>query len=167
MSKITRIDYGNFKEYVGKKIEVEISCYEGGMMYPENNTLVGMNPDNYYFISEQGTEDETYWHWPSKDDTGKKHEGLNCSINVWPKDEYDAYYNPASKILQSFGYTELLKAYPEYVSEHGLDTLDYDTESLVKIRELKNATLAINTYMISAYLRDIENEITKGAKQTV
>jgi hypothetical protein len=79
MEKVT---YENYKQHIGKKIEVEICCYEGGMMYPDDNILVGMNPDNFYFYSN---EDDVYWHWKSTDDKGEKHKQLNCSIDVWVK----------------------------------------------------------------------------------
>lgn len=58
----------------------------GGMMYPDNNILVGMNIDNYYFVSDKDTDDETYWHWTSKDDS-------DCSIQVWDYMEYKAFYS--------------------------------------------------------------------------
>lgn len=74
------INIDNYKSYIGKKVEVEIYCYEGGMMYPDENILVGMNPDYFYFYSE---EDQTYWHWKAKDDESEKHKQLNCSIDVW------------------------------------------------------------------------------------
>ena len=75
------ITFENYKNYIGKKVEVEICCYEGGMMYPDNNILVGMNEGYFYFLSEQGTEDEQMWHWETKEE--KEKDKLNCSIQVW------------------------------------------------------------------------------------
>jgi len=75
---------------------------------------------------------------------------------------YENFYdNLECKILETYGYTNMLTAYPEYVSKHGLDALEYDAKSLDKVRLLKNETLTLDTYMICAYLRDIENEITR------
>ena len=91
MKKITSITFDNYKSFIGKKVEVSISCYEGGMMYPDNNILAGMNEDYYYFLSEQGTEDEVMWHWGAKEE--KKEFGkVNCSIEVWDYEEYKAFY---------------------------------------------------------------------------
>lgn len=56
------IDFHNFKEFLNKPVEIEITCYEAGFIYPDNNILIGMNPDCYYFVSEKDTEDELYWH---------------------------------------------------------------------------------------------------------
>lgn len=162
MSKITPITYENFKSYTGKKVEVEITCYAGGIMYPDDNILIGMNEGNYYFVSEQGTEDELFWHHTIETGSDPK---MISYIQVWDYIEYASYYNPASKIRETFGYTEMLKTHLEYITEHGLESLDYDVLSLEKIRRLKSDTLTLDTYMLSAYLRDIENEITKGIKQ--
>jgi glycine cleavage system aminomethyltransferase T len=81
MEKATFITFENYKQFVGKKVEVEICCDEAGMMYPDNNILVGMNDDYFYFMSEQGTEDECMWHWEVKEE--KEKGKLNCSIQVW------------------------------------------------------------------------------------
>lgn len=78
MEKVT---YENYKQHIGKKIEVEICCYESGMMYPNNNILVGMNERYFYFLSEQGTEEEQMWHWETNEE--KKKSEFFCSIQVW------------------------------------------------------------------------------------
>lgn len=71
----------NFQEHLGKKVEVEISCYSAGMCHPVENTLIGMNPGTYYFRSDE--DDETiYWHWVFSEDK-------DCSISVWDQEEYD------------------------------------------------------------------------------
>jgi hypothetical protein len=99
MSKVTLVTFDNFKNYIGKKVEVEIACYDGGMMYPDNNILLGMNEGNFYFLSEQGGKDEQWWHWTSKSDEGTK----GCSIRVWDYIEYEAFYNkPLSKDCEHF-----------------------------------------------------------------
>lgn len=85
MNKVTSIKFDNFKDFIGKKVEVEICCYSGGMMYPDNNILLGMNEGNYYFISDKNTTDEVYWHWTAKNDS-------DCSISVWDYEEYKAFY---------------------------------------------------------------------------
>jgi len=92
MSKVTAITYNNFKQYLGKKVEVEISCYAYGLMYPDNNILMGMSENDYYFLSEGGTENECYWHWPVDKDVQDKND---CSIQVWDYNEYMAFYNNA------------------------------------------------------------------------
>jgi hypothetical protein len=43
------ITFENYKEFIDKRIEIEICCYSGGMMYPDHNVLIGMNKGNYYF----------------------------------------------------------------------------------------------------------------------
>lgn len=91
MKKVTLITFENYKQYIGKKVEVEICCYEGGMMYPDNNILVGMNESYFYFISEQGTDNEQMWHWEVNEEKVKGK--INCTIRVWDFDEYKAYYN--------------------------------------------------------------------------
>lgn len=69
------ITFENYKKYVGKKVEVDIYCYAAGIMYPEDNILIGMNPGTYYFYSQ---EDDHYWHWGVTDDKG----GKDWSIEV-------------------------------------------------------------------------------------
>lgn len=94
MAKVTLITFENYKSYIGKKVEVEICCYEGGMMYPDNNILAGMNEGYFYFLSEQGTEDEQMWHWEAKEE--KEKGKLDCSIQVWDYEEYKAYYDAST-----------------------------------------------------------------------
>lgn len=91
MSEVTLITFENYKQFVGKKVEVEISCYEAGMIYPDNNILVGMNESYFYFLSDKGTENEQMWHWEAKEENEKGK--LNCSIQVWDYEEYQAYSN--------------------------------------------------------------------------
>ena len=89
MSKVTQITYDNFKKYLGKRVEVSITCYAAGIMHPDENILVGMNPDTYYFVSDKDTEDELYWHWTiekNQDDKNSAH------IDVWDKEGYDEFY---------------------------------------------------------------------------
>lgn len=93
MKKVTLITFENFKSHIGKKVEVEICCYEGGMMYPDNNILLGMNEGNFYFLSEKDTEDEQWWHWTAISDSGKK----GCSIQVWDYEEYKAFYDQSTE----------------------------------------------------------------------
>lgn len=78
---MTLITFNNYKQFIGKKVEVEINCDAGGMMYPDNNILIGMNEDYYYFLSEQGTEYEQMWHWVTSEK--KEKNKLYCSIQVW------------------------------------------------------------------------------------
>lgn len=75
MEKIT-ID--NYINYIGKEVDVEIYCYEVGIMYPDNNVLVGMNFHYYYFHSE---DDNIFWHY--KIPTENKE--IDCSIEVYSK----------------------------------------------------------------------------------
>ena len=88
MSKVTRIIFENYKDFIGKKVEVEICCYAYGLAYPDNNILLGMDDERYYFLSDKGTDDEQKWDWQSKNDEGKE----GCSINVWDYEEYKLYY---------------------------------------------------------------------------
>ncbi len=89
--KITRITIDNFKNYLDKRVEVEICCYAYGMTYPDHNILIGMNEDFYYFKTDEGE----IWHWKTKDDEGKS----GCSINVWDYDEFIKYYEEEAKKL--------------------------------------------------------------------
>lgn len=72
---MNNITFENYKKYVGKKVEVDIFCYAAGIMYPEDNILIGMNPGIYYFYSQ---EDDHYWHWDVVDGKG----GKDWSIEV-------------------------------------------------------------------------------------
>ena len=83
---VTSITFENYKSHIGKRVEVEICCYSGGMMYPDNNILLGMNEGNFYFKSEDEDGDNQYWHWTAIDDK-------ECSIQVWDYDEYMEFYN--------------------------------------------------------------------------
>jgi hypothetical protein len=78
------ITFENYKKYVGKKVEVDIYCYAAGIMYPEDNILIGMNPGTYYFYSQ---EDDHYWHWDVVDGKGGSKE-VKTRIEI-PKIESD------------------------------------------------------------------------------
>ena len=90
MSKVTSITFENFLEHMGKDVEVEITGYQGGMSYPDNNILVGMNENTYYFVSDIGTPDQVYWHWTIEKDADHRN---GFHIQVWDKAEYDKFYN--------------------------------------------------------------------------
>lgn len=92
MPKVTQITFENYKQFIGKRIEVEITCYAYGMVYPDNNVLIGMNDGNYYFVSDKDTADECYWHWPVNKDVIEKDD---CCIVVWDYEEYKAFYDNA------------------------------------------------------------------------
>jgi hypothetical protein len=96
MEKVT---FDNFKQHLNKRVEVEICCYEGGMMYPDDNVLIGMNQENFYFYSK---EDDVYWHWKATDDTGDKHSQLNCSISVWAKPIEETKESKENKAWEAF-----------------------------------------------------------------
>lgn len=73
---MTTITFENFKGYIGKEVYVEITGSYAGVMYPENNYLVGMNKGIAYFLSiEEDGEEGQYWHWDYADD---KH--FSCQI---------------------------------------------------------------------------------------
>lgn len=90
MKKVTLITFENFKNYVGKQIEVEIACYSGGIMYPDDNRLLGMNKGTFYFVSEEGTDNEYYWHHTAISDK-------ECAIQVWDYEEYKKFYEDKTK----------------------------------------------------------------------
>lgn len=166
MAKVTPIAFDNFKNYIGKKVEVEITCYAGGIMYPDDNTLVGMNEGTYYFVSEIGTDDEHFWHHTIEKDGDPKQMSY---IQVWDYEEYKAFYAQSDvpttqqeleeKIQHTYGYRELIEYYPEVVKNEHLDTLVYDTDSLDRVKKLKNKYFIISEFVICAYLRDIEKDI--------
>lgn len=91
--KLTSITLENHKEFIGKKVEVEITCYEVGVAYPDNNILLGMVGNLYKFISEKGTEDEQEWSYEA--------DGKNTFIQVFDFDEYNAILNVAENELSS------------------------------------------------------------------
>jgi hypothetical protein len=64
MSEFKIIEFSNFKDYLNQKVEVDITSYNGGMCYPDDNTLIGMNEFVYYFLSGEGA----YWHFQVTDD---------------------------------------------------------------------------------------------------
>lgn len=86
MPSVTLITSENFKSYIGKRIEIEINCRSGGIMYPDHNTLEGMSDSCFHFIADIGTDDEQKWQWTIHDDS-------DCSIRVWDYEEYQNFYN--------------------------------------------------------------------------
>ncbi len=92
MGQVTAITFENFKHFIGRRVQVEICCYGGGMCYPDNNILLGMSEENYYFLSDGGAEDECYWHWQAKDDK-REYGKVSCSVQVWDYEELQAYYS--------------------------------------------------------------------------
>lgn len=77
---MVNVNFDNHSQFIGKKVEVEICCYEGGICIPENNVLQGMDEKFFYFISEQGTVDEQKWQFIYNEEKQGK---LNCSIEVY------------------------------------------------------------------------------------
>lgn len=67
---VKTVTYDNYKSFIGKRVEVSITCYEVGMMYPDNNILIGMNENYYYFVSDKDTDNECYWHWEVESEKG-------------------------------------------------------------------------------------------------
>lgn len=63
-----QVTLDNFKQYIGKNIDIQIYCYEAGFIVPENNILLGMNEEYFYFLSDKDTEYESYWHFKTKSD---------------------------------------------------------------------------------------------------
>lgn len=76
MQKIT---IENYEQYVGKDVVVEILCYSGGVNYPDDNTLIGMDKDNYYFHSKDCGD----WSYPVVDE--------GCDVDVYAKDTKKQY----------------------------------------------------------------------------
>jgi hypothetical protein len=74
---MTYLNSENFKDYVGKDVEVIICCYEVGILYPDDNVLIGANSMYWYFYSK---EEEVYWHHEIN-----PKEKLNISIEVHTK----------------------------------------------------------------------------------
>jgi hypothetical protein len=80
------VSHANYRDYIGKKVVVEIFCYAGGMMYPDDNTLIGMNEDYYYFRSAEldVNGNEIFWHFTSQSSKDQ-------SISVWELEEYNEF----------------------------------------------------------------------------
>lgn len=72
------VNLDNYKKYLNKDVEVEISCYDGGVLYPSENILIGMNEFVFYFYSKS---DDIFWHWDFKKVEGE----MNCSVDVFVK----------------------------------------------------------------------------------
>jgi len=55
------ITFNNYKEYLGHKVDISITCYaeHAAIMYPDHNVLVGANKDTFFFYS---LEDKVFWH---------------------------------------------------------------------------------------------------------
>jgi len=64
-------------------------------------------------------------------------------------------------IKKSFGYASLEQHHKNVIDENDMASLKYNTESLVKIQELKNKYFTASECIISAYMRDIENNINR------
>lgn len=64
MSPYTIIELDNFKDYLNKDVQVDVTSYEKAYIYPLNNKLIGMNEHFYYFFSEE----DGYWHFPVTND---------------------------------------------------------------------------------------------------
>lgn len=98
---MTAITFDNFKDFIGKKVEVIITSYWGGLMYPDNNVLIGMNSGNYYFVSDQGSPDEEWWHWTI--DTTSSDPKDAWHIEVYDYDEYTkAYQDELDKTIEHY-----------------------------------------------------------------
>jgi hypothetical protein len=64
-------------------------------------------------------------------------------------------------IMKTFGYASLEQDHKNVIVENDMASLKYDTESLSKVRELKNKYFTVQDCIISAYMRDIENDINR------
>lgn len=77
------VTFENYKEHIGKDVQVDIYCSEVGIIYPDDNILIGMNEGNFYFYSK---EDDTYWHWeiekPQSTKKSKKDNTVYTTIDV-------------------------------------------------------------------------------------
>jgi hypothetical protein len=62
-------------------------------------------------------------------------------------------------ITKTFGYASLEQHHKNVIIENDMASLKYDTDSLAKVRELKHKYFTVSECIISAYMRDIENDI--------
>lgn len=75
-----QVTYENFKEYLNKPVEVEITFYWAGIMYPDENILIGMNPNTFYFYSKSH---DLYWDQEIPEDPTDKN---STNIEVFYED---------------------------------------------------------------------------------
>lgn len=88
--KVTLVTFSNYLQYLGKEVFVEICCYEGGIIHPQKNILLGMNESYYYFKSLDKGDENIYWHNTTKCDE-------KYSIQVWDFSEFKVNYETETK----------------------------------------------------------------------
>ena len=59
---------------IGKKVNVDIACYEYGFIYPNENILIDVTDTEYVFKSYEIDSEDHLWRFPIQDD--------NCSCVV-------------------------------------------------------------------------------------
>ena len=62
------------RAFIGKKVNVDISCYSFGFCYPDENILVDVTDAEYIFKSDEIDSEDHLWRFPIKD--------KNCSCVV-------------------------------------------------------------------------------------
>lgn len=67
------INESNWQDFIGEKVNVEIGCYEFGLMYPDDNYLKDFDGNTWTFESEEAEGGE--WSFDVDDP--------DCSIGVF------------------------------------------------------------------------------------
>lgn len=148
------ITFDNYKEYIGKKVEVQIGCRQFGLVYPDNNTFLGMNQGAYYFCGDYGSDDPQYWHFQLSDTD-------ECSIDVFHyylqgthTTEYKTFFT------ESIPYNNIKKFHPEYFEFNNFNKFGIDLETLAIIQKLKSENEGLHNHLINGDLRKLETDIS-------
>jgi hypothetical protein len=85
MSKPELITPDNYKKYIGKRVFIEIVCSKFGMMYPDENYLIGIKDGCWQFKSDEVDTEDQIWESPIEDD--------DCDTCLWDYDHYVDFYD--------------------------------------------------------------------------
>lgn len=61
---------------IGQKVNVEISCYAYGFMYPDENILVDVTETEYVFKSDEIDSEDHLWRFPINE------KGCSCEVSA-------------------------------------------------------------------------------------
>lgn len=79
---MTRIGIDNYRQFLSKRVKVDIFSYSAGVVYPTENILIGMNDSFFYFYSD---EEGLFWHVACQPNGGN-HED-EYSVEVYYSDD--------------------------------------------------------------------------------
>ena len=64
------------RAFIGKKVNVDISCYSFGFCYPDENILVDVTETEYVFKSDEIDSEDQLWRFPIK------HDNCSCVVSL-------------------------------------------------------------------------------------